>query len=274
MSEKPPNPGTRRFTVLGCGSSPGVPRIGNDWGNCDPKNPKNRRRRASFLVEQFGQNGTTTVVIDTGPDFREQMLSANVEAADAVIFTHSHADHIHGIDDLRSFVLNRRKRVEVWTDERTSFHLHTSFGYCFSTPEGSGYPPILEENRITAGARFKVSGQGGELDILPFEQIHGGIHSLGFRFGNVAYSSDVSDLDERALPHLENLDYWFVDALQYREHPSHFSLQQSLQWIEKLQVKQAILTHMHTPLDFDTVMSETPDHVVPAYDGMTIEVPI
>ena len=271
MSSPAPKPGTRRFTILGCGSSPGVPRIGNDWGNCDPTNPKNRRRRASLLVEQFGENGKTTIVVDTGPDFREQMLSAGVDSADAVIFTHSHADHIHGIDDLRSFVINRRERVQVWVDERTSIKLHESFGYCFQTPEGSSYPPILEENRITAGEKFSITGQGGNIDILPFDQPHGNIDSLGFRFDDLAYCSDVSRLDERALPHLENLDCWIVDALQYREHPSHFSLQQTLEWINKLKPKRAVLTHMHTPLDYETVRSETPDHVDPAFDGMVIE---
>ena len=261
----------RRFTILGCGSSPGVPRIGMDWGNCDPQNPKNRRRRASFLVEQIADSGTTTVVVDTGPDFRDQMISANVGSADGVIYTHSHADHIHGIDDLRSFFINRRARVDIWADEATSEKLHGSFGYCFQTPEGSQYPPILREHRILAGEDFVIEGQGGALPILPFEQPHGAIHSLGFRFGNLAYCSDISALDDRALPHLRDLDVWILDALQYKEHPSHFSLNQALEWIDKLKPKRAILTHMHTPLDYETVLNETPDHVEPAYDGMVIE---
>lgn len=261
---------SRRFTILGCGSSPGVPRIGGDWGKCDPNNPKNRRSRACLLVEQFGPDGTTTVVVDTGPDFRSQMLAAGVGAADGVIYTHSHADHIHGIDDLRSFVINSRERVQIWADKHTSVKLHESFGYCFNTPPGSSYPPILVENRISAGQTFAIDGPGGAVEIVPFEQIHGDILSLGFRFGDIAYSSDVSALDQRALPYLENLDLWIVDALQYREHRSHFSLQQTLDWIEKLKPKRAVLTHMHTPLDYQTVMDETPDNVVPAFDGMVI----
>ena len=260
-----------RFTILGCGSSPGVPRIGEDWGNCDPKNPKNRRLRASLLVEQITQDGKTTIVVDTGPDFRQQMLASNTGSADAIIYTHAHADHIHGIDDARSFFINRRERVQIWADEATSERLHEAFGYCFETPEGSSYPPIMVENRITAGKSFAIEGQGGSLPVMPFEQDHGNIHSLGFRFGNFAYCSDVSALDERALPYLENLDVWVIDALQYREHPSHFSLSQTLKWIGKLKPKRAILTHMHTPLDYDTVMAETPDHVEPAYDGLTVE---
>ncbi|EFL90266.1 MBL fold metallo-hydrolase [Ahrensia sp. R2A130] len=262
--------GQTRFTILGCGSSPGVPRIADDWGNCDPKNPKNRRRRASMLVEKFGPDGTTTVVIDTGPDFREQMITAGISWADAVVYTHSHADHIHGIDDLRSFVINdpKRRRVPIWADDFTSQRLHEGFGYCFETPEGSNYPPILDENRIVAKQPFTISGAGGDIELLPFEQPHGNILSLGFRIGNVAYCSDVSALDERALPYLENLDVWIIDALQYREHPSHLSLDQTLAWIEKLKPQRAILTHMHTPLDYETVLAATPDHVEPAFDGL------
>ena len=267
-----PKPGTTRFTILGCGSSPGVPRIGGDWGNCDPANPKNRRLRSSLLIEKFGEDGKTVVVVDTGPDFRQQMLNSNVFAADGVIYTHSHADHIHGIDDLRSFVINRRERVDVWADAATSARLHESFDYCFTTPDGSMYPPILSEHRIVAGESFQIEGPGGSIDILPFEQPHGDIFSLGFRIGDLAYCSDVSALDERALPHLQNLDVWIVAALQYRPHRSHFSLEQSLEWIDKLKPNRAVLTHMHTPLDYQTVMDETPEHVVPAYDGMTIDI--
>lgn len=258
-------------TILGCGSSPGVPRIGDDWGACDPTNPRNRRRRASALVQRIGPDGTTTVIIDTGPDFRAQMLDAGVGSADAVLYTHGHADHIHGIDDLRSFVINTRERVPIWADEATSARLHGGFDYCFTTPPGSGYPPILDEHRIVAGRRFEIDGDGGSLAFMPFEQPHGRGISLGFRIADFAYCSDVSALDDRALPHLQNLDVWVIDALQYREHPSHLSLEQTLGWIDKLKPRRAILTHMHTPLDYDTVMRETPAHVEPAYDGLQLE---
>ena len=256
---------------MGCGSSPGVPRIGGDWGNCDPANPKNRRLRASLLIEKFGPDGKTTVVVDTGPDFRQQMLANNIGFADGVIFTHAHADHIHGIDDLRSFVINRRQKVDVWADNHTSLRMHEAFAYCFHTPPGSNYPPILNENRIVAGQSFDVNGAGGSINFLPFEQVHGNIVSLGLRIGDLAYSSDVSDLDDRALPHLDNLDIWIVDALQYKPHKSHFNLEQTLGWIDRLRPKRAVLTHMHTPLDYQIVLNETPVHVEPAFDSMVID---
>ncbi|MFD0917983.1 MBL fold metallo-hydrolase [Pseudahrensia aquimaris] len=259
-----------RFTILGCGSSPGVPRIGDDWGKCDPTNPKNRRRRAALLIERITDHGKTTVIVDTGPDFRAQMLDAGVGTADAVIFTHAHADHIHGIDDLRSFVINSRERVNIWADEPTSERLHEAFGYCFETPKGSNYPPILIENRIVPGEPFQIDGEGGSIIILPYEQDHGSIISLGFRIGSLAYSSDVSAWDDRALPHLNELEVLIIDALQYREHPSHFSLDQALGWIDKLKPKRAVLTHMHTPLDYQSVKDATPNHVEPAFDGMVI----
>ncbi|WP_341760576.1 MBL fold metallo-hydrolase [Candidatus Endowatersipora endosymbiont of Watersipora subatra] len=261
------------FTILGCGSSPGVPRIGLDWGDCDSRNPKNRRRRSSLLIERYGEYGKTIIVVDTGPDFREQMISANVAFADGVIYTHPHADHIHGIDDLRSFVINRRERVQIWADDRTSIKLHEAFGYCFETPKGSRYPPILEENRIVAGQEFKVSGQGGPIAIMPYHQIHGDIYSLGFRIGSLAYSSDVSAFDQGAFHYLKNLDILILDALQYKEHHSHFSLKQALSCIDECKTKCAILTHMHIALDYETVKAGTPSHVNPGYDGMVIEIP-
>lgn len=262
-----------RFTILGCGSSPGVPRIGGDWGACDPDEPKNRRRRAALLVERISPTGTTTIVVDTGPDFREQMISAGVASADAVLYTHSHADHIHGIDDLRSFVINRRELVSIWCDERTSARLHEAFGYVFKTPSGSSYPPLVRENRITAYEAFSVEGAGGRIDVLPFEQAHGAVNSLGFRFGDLVYSSDVSDLDGEAQAAIEDARVWIVDALQPRDHPSHFSLAQALDWIERMAPERAYLTHMHTPMDYATVLAETPEHVEPGYDGLTIELP-
>lgn len=263
-----------RFTILGCGSSPGVPRIGGDWGVCDPKNPKNRRRRCCLLVEKIGDNGTTRIIIDTGPDFREQCLSADISWADAVLYTHSHADHVHGIDDLRGFVINKRKRVQIYANRPTLDRLHEGFGYCFETPSGSSYPPILEENEIRHGNLVSIDGPGGVIDILPFDQIHGDITSLGFRIGALAYSSDISKLPDASRAMLNGLSHWIVDALRYRPHPSHFSLSEAIDEIMRVNPKSAFLTHMHVDLDFETVAKETPGHVQPSYDGMVIHIKV
>lgn len=259
-----------QITVLGCSSSPGVPRITGEWGACDPENPKNRRTRCSILVEKIGPEGKTTVVIDTGPDFYQQMLAANVTHLDGVVYTHSHADHIHGIDDLRQFVIVQKHRMEVYGDKDTLDHLKHCFGYCFKAPEGSMYPPICKDTEIKPGKPFEITGKGGTISFLPIYQIHGPTHSLGFRIDNFAYSPDISQLPDKSAELLKDLDVWIVDALQYREHVSHFSLSQALGWIEKLAPNKAYLTHMHIPLDYETVLNETPDHVEPAYDGLLI----
>lgn len=263
-----------RFTILGCGSSPGVPRIGNDWGSCDPREPKNRRRRASLLIERVTPDGKkTVVVVDTGPDFREQMLSAEIGWADGVAYTHAHADHIHGIDDLRSFVLNRRRRVDVYMDEATSQRIHEGFHYCFVTPHGSSYPPIVEEHRIIPWQAFTIDGPGGVIELLPYDQKHGDIRSLGFRVGDFAYSSDVSAMPDESLPLLRDLEVFVVDALRYTPHPSHFSLDEALVLSKVLAPKRTILTHMHIDLDYRALHAALPADVEPAYDGMVVELP-
>ncbi|MER8703058.1 MULTISPECIES: MBL fold metallo-hydrolase [unclassified Mesorhizobium] len=263
-----------RLTVLGCGSSPGTPRITGDWGNCDPANPRNRRTRTAALVERIAANGArTTVVIDTGPDFREQMLLASVKRIDAVVYTHPHADHIHGIDDLRGFVLEQRHRIDIHADQATMLRLREAFRYCFETPQGSSYPPIVNAHIIDHHRPVVIAGEGGALTLEPLLQLHGDITSLGFRIGGLAYCPDVSDFPEATAKRLRGLDMLVIDALQYTVHPSHLSLGQALGWIEGLAPKNAVLTHMHVPLDYATVMAETPANVEPAYDGMTIEIP-
>jgi phosphoribosyl 1,2-cyclic phosphate phosphodiesterase len=263
-----------RLTILGCGSSPGTPRITGDWGNCDPANPRNRRMRNAALIERIAANGDrTTVVIDTGPDFRAQMLLASVRRIDAVVYTHPHADHIHGIDDLRGFVLEQRHRIDIHADQPTMLRLRQAFAYCFETPQGSSYPPIVEPHIIDHARPVVIEGEGGTLALEPLPQIHGDIISLGFRIGGLAYCPDVSDFPDATAERLRDLDVLVIDALQYRTHPSHLSLGQALGWIEKLTPKKAVLTHMHVPLDYAVVMAETPADVEPAYDGMTIEIP-
>jgi phosphoribosyl 1,2-cyclic phosphate phosphodiesterase len=262
---------TLTVTILGCGSSGGVPRPGTGWGVCDPKNPKNRRRRCSLLIERRNKDGgCTRVLVDTSPDLREQLLDANVDWLDAVLITHEHADHTHGIDDLRGLVLHRRRRVDVYLDELTSDVIGKRFGYCFATPPGSNYPPILNEHRLSAGHGVTIEGEGGPITALPFLQDHGDIPSLGFRFGGLAYSSDLVDLPDASVAALAGIDIWIVDALRYRPHPSHFSLEQALAWIDRIKPKHAILTNMHTDLDYAELKSRLPPYVEPAYDGMRI----
>jgi phosphoribosyl 1,2-cyclic phosphate phosphodiesterase len=263
-----------RLTILGCGSSPGTPRITGDWGSCDPGNPKNRRMRAAALVERIAGDGRTTrVVIDTGPDFRSQMLLAGATRLNAAVYTHPHADHIHGIDDLRGFVLQQRHRIPIYADLPTMARLREAFGYCFETPPGSSYPPIVNPHTIVHYESFSVEGEGGPLTFEPLPLIHGDIISLGFRIGGIGYCCDVSALPDNTAARLCGLDVLVIDALQYTQHPSHLSLAQAMDWIERLKPRRAILTHMHIPLDYHAVLGETPDHVEPAFDGMRVEVP-
>jgi phosphoribosyl 1,2-cyclic phosphate phosphodiesterase len=261
-------------TIMGCGSSGGVPRIGGAWGVCDPANPKNRRRRCSLLVEGFteGSDQPTRIVIDTGCDLREQLLDANVDRVDAVLYTHEHADHTHGIDDLRVLALNNRKRVDVYFSQEAANRIVPSFAYCFTAPPGSGYPPILNQNLIDADVPLTVSGPGGDITVLPFEQTHGDIFSLGFRIGSFAYSCDLSAIPERSVNAVSGLDTWVLDALRPTPHPSHLSLPESLELIARLKPRQAVLTNLHIDLDYDRTERETPANVTPAYDGMRIEI--
>jgi phosphoribosyl 1,2-cyclic phosphate phosphodiesterase len=261
------------FTILGCGSSAGVPRVAMGWGDCDPNNPKNRRRRCSLLVDRVGPSGKTTLLVDTSPDLREQLIEAKVENLDGVLFTHDHADHSHGIDDLRSLVMFQRRRVDVHLDATTSAALHAKFSYCFETPPGSSYPPIVTEHRISAGNPVTIEGEGGAITVIPFTQLHGDGTTLGFRFASLAYSCDVSGIPEASLPHLQNLDVWILDALRYKPHPSHFSVAESRAWIERMAPRRALLTNLHTDLDYEGLRSSLPKHVEPAFDGMKIELP-
>lgn len=260
-----------KFTILGCGSSGGVPRIGGHWGACDPSNPRNRRRRCSLLVQRSGTGGTTNLLIDTSPDMREQLLDAEIGWLDAVLYTHDHADHIHGIDDLRVIAIHGQRRIDVWADARTIEQLAERFSYCFRQPPGSGYPPICNSHILEPHTKVTIEGPGGNVTVTPFEQLHGNIRSLGFRFGGLAYSSDLHDLPDESLHHLADLDVWVVDALRMTPHPSHFSLSDALDWIERVQPARAILTNMHVDLDYDTLRRTLPPNVEPAYDGLTIE---
>ncbi|MEX0305915.1 MAG: MBL fold metallo-hydrolase [Ruegeria sp.] len=261
-----------RFTILGCGSSGGVPRLGGHWGSCDPENPKNNRRRCSLLVERDGPEGTTSVLIDTSPDMRSQLLDTGTGRLDGVVYTHSHADHMNGIDDLRMIVFNMKTRVPVWADGDTQNDLLSRFGYAFVQPEGSPYPPILDLKTI--GGPFEIAGPGGSIPFRPIRVNHGSIDALGFRMGNIVYLPDVAELYDESMPELANLDCLIIDALRRSPHPTHAHLEKTLGWIEQLRPKRAVLTNMHIDLDYATVDAETPDHITPAYDGMVIRQPL
>lgn len=262
---------TLRLTILGCGSSAGVPRVGVGWGACDPTNPKNRRRRCSILVERTNEGAATSVLVDTSPDLREQLLGADVRRLDAVLYTHEHADHIHGIDDLRPLAIVMRRRIPVYADRMTSEVLQMRFGYCFETPAGSGYPPILEMRQLKHGVTTVIPGPGGPVEALPFTMVHGDIDALGFRFGGIAYAPDVSQMPEESLGFLQGLDVLILDALRYTPHPTHFSVSEALELIEKVRPKRTILTNLHTDLDYGTFRKELPANVEPAYDGLQVE---
>lgn len=261
---------TITLRILGCGSSGGVPRLGGHWGACDPNNTKNNRKRCSLLITRTTLSGATRVLIDTSPDLRQQLLDADVGELDGLIYTHAHADHVHGLDDIRMIVYNMRQRLQVWADSNTGNQLLARFGYAFVQPKGSNYPPICDLNTIKGNVT--IEGAGGPITFIPFEVEHGNIDALGFRINNAVYLPDVSDIPEDVWPLLENLDLWIVDALRREPHPTHAHLAKTLDWINSVQPKQAVLTNMHIDLDYATLAAETADNIQPAYDGLTLKI--
>lgn len=256
-----------QLTMLGCGTSSGVPRLGGadgagNWGACDPANPKNRRRRVSVLVEAAGQR----VLVDCGPDFREQMLAARTAHLDAVIITHDHADHAHGIDDLRQIFHAMQRPVALWASAATLDVLTCRFDYVFAG--AAGYPATCTAHVLDAPVWL------GDLLITPFAQLHGDIESTGVRFDHagksLAYSTDVKGFDARADAALAGLDLWVVDALRREPHPTHSHLAQTLAWIDQRRPRRAVLTHMDQSLDHAALCRELPAGVEPGHDGMVI----
>ncbi|MEL7486753.1 MAG: MBL fold metallo-hydrolase [Pseudomonadota bacterium] len=274
--------GNLRVVVLGCGSSGGVPRFGGDdgagdWGACDPQEPKNRRTRCSILAQRrhpkhgFRHDRTTNLLIDTSPDMRAQLLAARCSRLDAVAYTHDHADQSHGIDDLRVFAIAQRRRIPVYVDLETTGYLLSRFDYCFEQKRGSPYPAILKRlDMPKCGVSEEVSGPAGKLTMTPFLQHHGAIDSLGFRIGDIAYSSDVVGLPEESFDILDGVGTWIVDALQHKPHATHAHLDLALKWIERVKPKRAILTNMHVHMDYQTLKRTLPQGVEPAYDGMAV----
>lgn len=272
MSESAQVPAPKlTVTILGCGSSGGVPRVGEHWGDCDPDEPRNRRRRCSILVQREGPGGVTNVLIDTSPDMREQLLSAGVGELHGVLYTHSHADQANGIDDLRMVVMNMRKRVDVYAHEITFGELDGRFGYCFAQPEGSSYPPILNGHLIREGVPARIDGPGGPITAQQFEVDHGGAFCTGFRIGNFAYTPDVVGLSDEAFDMIAGVKCWIVDALRYKPHPTHTHLERTLEWLERVKPGLGVVTNLHVDMDYRTLERELPEGVVPAYDGLTLE---
>jgi phosphoribosyl 1,2-cyclic phosphate phosphodiesterase len=260
------------ITILGCGSSAGVPRVAQGWGACDPKNPKNRRRRCAIVVEQCRGGDPTRLLVDAGPDLREQLLAADIHRIDALLLTHAHADHIHGLDDLRPLTMAMHRMVDCYLDDPTWESVGVRFDYLFKTPPGSNYPPLLIPHFLSPGMAFAHDGPGGEIEVTPFRFNHGDIDALGFRFGACAYTPDVKFFPEDCAPWLENLDLWIVDALRYREHPSHLSLAETMDLIARFKPRRAVLTNLHTDLDYEALRKILPPNVEPAYDGMRLQV--
>ncbi|MDC1412237.1 MBL fold metallo-hydrolase [Amylibacter sp.] len=262
--------GELRFTILGCGSSGGVPRLGGHWGNCDPNNVKNFRKRCSLLIQRFENNNVTNVLIDTTPDMRQQLLDAKIGKLDAVIYTHEHADHLHGLDDLRMIVINMQKRLPVFASKQTKNSILERFGYAFKTPNGSPYPPILDMNDLTE--TIEIQGAGGPIKFTSFDVDHGNILVSAIKVNDVLYTPDISTV--RNDTELRDLDYWILDSLRYNPHPSHVNLEQALGLIDRYKPKKAILTNLHVDLDYLTLLNETPDNVVPAHDGLQIKLKV
>jgi phosphoribosyl 1,2-cyclic phosphate phosphodiesterase len=267
--------GQLEFTILGCGSSAGVPRADGNWGVCDPADPRNERSRCSLLVRRSSPDGAeheTTVLVDTSPDLRLQTAKAGAKRLDAVLFTHDHADQTHGLDDVRAFALRNRRRTPCYMDAATHQTLMERFRYIFKGD--GGYPAICDDHLIPPhGQDWTVDGPSGPIPVVTFDQDHGAIRSVGYRFGPVAYSSDVVDLPPAAFEALADVKVWIVDALRYTPHPTHAHLAKTLEWIAALKPERTILTNMHIDLDFNTLQAELPTGVEPAYDGLrfTIE---
>lgn len=254
-----------RVTILGCGTSGGVPRPGGkggkgEWGAANPADPRNRRRRCSILVQDRGH----TLLVDTSPDVRDQLLGAEVERVDAVIWTHEHADQVHGIDDLRPYAL-RQGPIEAWADGRTFDILRRRFGYCFEAEGGGFYNPIYRYRPIE-GPFVAASA----IPVVPFAQDHGTTRSLGFRFGPIAYANDVVELSPEAFEAMKGVEVLIVDAMRFRPHPTHAHLERALEWIERVDPQRAFLTNLHVDMDYAELDRVTPARVSPCHDGLTI----
>jgi phosphoribosyl 1,2-cyclic phosphate phosphodiesterase len=264
------------FTILGSGASGGVPKSDGDWGRCDPLEPRNRRTRCSLAAIRKSpelNEINTTLVVDLSPEFRLQSVAAGIKRIDAVLFSHDHADQTHGIDDIRAFAYRQRGRIPCWADPDTTISLMERFSYIFKGVKD--YPAIADFLPCPPyGVAFEISGPSGAIPVLGYEMDHGQVRATGYRFGDVAYSSDVVGLPDASKALLQNLDVFIVDALRYAPHPSHAHLDLALQWIEELKPQRAIVTNLHIDMDYQTLKRALPHGVEPAYDGLTIQSPL
>lgn len=266
---------TLRITMLGCGSSGGVPRATGEWGKCDPNEPRNRRSRCGLLLQKWdgpagSPDAATTFLIDTSPDLRTQLAEARPSHLDGVLISHDHADQTNGFDDIRAFFIKQRRQIPVWLDDSTRATFMKRFGYAFESQ--GGYPSIARDGgHLSPLVPVILTGEGGPVEIMPLEQDHGFSRSLGFRIGGFAYSNDVVDMPQSTFQRLEGLDVWIVDALREAPHPTHAHLERTLQWIERLKPGRAVLTNMHLDLDYGALKARLPAGVEPGYDGWAVD---
>lgn len=259
-----------KITILGCGSSGGVPRADGNWGACDPNDVRNHRTRCSIKVEKYENGGETCAIIDTSPDLRQQLLKSQTRKIDGVIYSHDHADQSHGIDDLRAIVYSNGSIIDCFMQKETAEIMIARFGYVFAGHEKPHYPALLNPISLDWQQEFAIKGKGGEIVFEPLELIHGAIKNMGLRFHNIAYCNDVNIIPENTLDKMNGLELLIIDALRYTKHPSHAHLEQSLEWIEILKPKNAILTNLHIDMDYEELSSKLPPNVIPAYDNMEI----
>jgi phosphoribosyl 1,2-cyclic phosphate phosphodiesterase len=260
------------ITILGCGSSGGVPRIGSGWGACDPLEPKNKRTRCSLLIKINDGAGDHTILIDTSPDLREQLLRHDVKSIDVVFYTHEHADHVHGIDDLRALVQHMKRKMPVYADPLTAVMLQQRFGYCFEQAATSSYPSICDLHLFEDEKAFTLTKHKSSITVLPILMHHGEIDAYAFKIKNTIYACDVNKIPEHNIENFKNLDLLIIDALRYTPHPTHFSVADALDFIERVQPKRAVLTNLHTDLDYHSLKQQLPLYIEPAYDGMVLYV--
>jgi phosphoribosyl 1,2-cyclic phosphate phosphodiesterase len=255
-----------KITLLGSGASSGVPIIGCDCVVCQSPNPKNKRSRVSLLIETQGKK----ILIDTSPDLRTQCLREGIKTVDAILYTHAHADHIHGIDDIRSLNFHRGSAIPCYADAPTMAELHERFGYVFKPPipEYGWFRPCLIPHEITAGVPFEIEG----IKVIPFRQNHGRVDSMGYRIGDVAYSTDVKSFPAESEPFLQGLKLWVVDCLKPEPAPTHAHLALSLEWIAQFKPERAVLTHLAHEFDYEHLQASLPAGVGAGYDGMVLTV--